>query len=80
MPGLCVLSGKGVDRIYEFVRSNLQVSELTIVQSAMEDQAEKLKQRPQEVISEDKISVAGLGEGLGVHGGPGVLLAAVRKL
>ena len=46
---------------------------------ARADQAEALKKRLKELIQEEKIAVAELGAGLGVHGGPGVLLAAVRR-
>ena len=77
--GLVRTISKGVDRIYDFVKNNSPVSELTIVHSQVEEQAGKLKRRLGDFISEEKISIAELGAGLGVHGGPGVLLAAVRK-
>jgi 16S rRNA G527 N7-methylase RsmG len=38
-----------------------------------------LKKRLSEFIKEEEISIADLGAGLGVHGGPGVLLAAIRR-
>jgi fatty acid-binding protein DegV len=43
------------------------------------EQAGQLKKRLREFIQEEKISIAELGAGLGVHGGPGVLLAAIRR-
>jgi DegV family protein with EDD domain len=70
---------KGVDRIYDFVMNQLPVSELTIVHSAILDQANQLKQRVSELIPEKSISIVELGAGLGVHGGPGVLLVALRR-
>jgi DegV family protein with EDD domain len=70
---------KGMDRIYDFVKYNAPISELTIVHSAIEDQANKMKQLLSEFVPEEKISIAELGAGLGVHGGPGVLLAAIRR-
>lgn len=77
--GLVRTIGRGMDRIHDFVRRNLPVSELTIVHSVVEDQAETLKQHLKKFLPEEKISIAGLGASLGVHGGPGVLLAAIRK-
>jgi len=76
--GLVRTIGKGMDRIYDYVRRHAPVSELTIVHSEVEDQAEILKQRLKEFLPEDKITIAGLGAALGVHGGPGVLLVAIR--
>lgn len=70
---------KGMDRIYGFVKSNLPIAEITIAHSAIEDQAIQLKKRLGDFIEEGKISITDLGAGLGVHGGPGVLLAAIRR-
>jgi DegV family protein with EDD domain len=77
--GLVRAISKGADKIYEFVKNNTPVSELVIVHSKVIDQANQMKQRLSEFIREEKISIAELGAGLGVHGGPGVLLAAVRR-
>jgi DegV family protein with EDD domain len=77
--GLVRTVGKGMDKIYEYVTNNIPICELTIAHSEVADQADKLKKRLSEFISEDLISISELGAGLGVHGGPGVLLAAVRR-
>jgi DegV family protein with EDD domain len=77
--GLVRTITKGMDRIYNFVKGNTPISELVIVHSKVEDQVNQLKQRLIEFIDEEKISIAELGAGLGVHGGPGVLLAAIRR-
>jgi len=77
--GLVRAFSKGVDKIYDFVARNIPISELTIVHSQVVDQANQLKKRLIEFIKEEKISVAELGAGLGVHGGPGVLLVALRR-
>jgi DegV family protein with EDD domain len=74
--GLVRTIRKGMDKIYEFVKNNTPITELVLVHSKVADQ---LKQRLTEFIQEEKISIAELGAGLGVHGGPGVLLAAIRK-
>ena len=77
--GLVRTINKGIDRIYDFVRNNSPISELTIVHSKLDEQAGQLKKRLSEFIQEEKINIAELGAGLGVHGGPGVLLAAIRR-
>jgi fatty acid-binding protein DegV len=70
---------KGIDRIYEFIKSNLPLARLVIVHSEVGEQAVRLKNMLGNAIAEEKISITELGAGLGVHGGPGVLLAAVRR-
>ena len=77
--GLVRAISKGTDKIYEFVKKNTPISELVIVHSKIIDQANQIRKRLAEFIEEEKIAIAELGAGLGVHGGPGVLLAAVRR-
>jgi DegV family protein with EDD domain len=77
--GLVRTINKGVDRIYNFVKNNAPISELVIVHSKVLDQTSQLKQHLTEFVQEEQISIAELGAGLGVHGGPGVLLAAIRR-
>jgi DegV family protein with EDD domain len=77
--GLVRKVSAGTDRIYSFVKKNAPVSELIIVHSQVADQANRLKQRLLEFAAAEKIAIAELGAGLGVHGGPGVLLAAIRR-
>ena len=77
--GLVRTISKGMDKIYDYVRDNIPISELIIVHSKVADQANQMKKRLLEFIEEEKISIAELGAGLGVHGGPGVLLAAIRR-
>ena len=76
--GLVRTISKGMTRVYDFVKTNLPISELTIVHSAVIDQAIELRNRLSDFIAVEKIAIAELGAGLGVHGGPGVLLVAVR--
>ena len=77
--GLVRTINKGIDRIYDFVRNNSPVGELTIVHSKVDEQAGQLKKRLGEFIREEQIHIVELGAGLGVHGGPGVLVAAIRR-
>jgi DegV family protein with EDD domain len=68
----------GTQRIVDFVKKNLPVIEINIVHSEVLDDATHLKQRISEFVPEDKISISDMGAGLGVHGGPGVLLVGIR--
>jgi DegV family protein with EDD domain len=77
--GLVRSVGKGMDRIFDFVKSNTPIQELTIVHSQVIDQANLLKHRLGAFIHEDKITISQLGAALGVHGGPGVLVVGLRK-
>ncbi len=77
--GLVRSISKGIDRIYQFVKNNSPISELIIVHSRAIEQANQMKKRLSEFIRENKINITELGAGLGVHGGPGVLLAAIRR-
>jgi DegV family protein with EDD domain len=56
--GLVRSINKGVDRIYDFVKNNTPIGELTIVHSKVAEQAGQLKKRLREFIQEEKISIA----------------------
>jgi DegV family protein with EDD domain len=77
--GLVRAVSKGMDRIYEYVKNNTPIKELIVVHSQVVDQANQLKHRLSEFIREDQIAISELGAGLGVHGGPGVLVIGLRK-
>ena len=77
--GLVRSISKGIDRIQEYVTKHLPLSELIIVHSMVEDKAIHLKKILSNLMPQDNISIMQLGSALGVHGGPGVLLVAVRK-
>jgi len=70
---------KAMSRLVEFVKNNLPVQDLAIVHSAAFAAAEKLKQELHGIFPEDKTLINQLGAALGVHGGPGMLLVALRK-
>jgi DegV family protein with EDD domain len=70
---------KGMDRLYDYVKNSLPISELSIVHSAVEERAYLLKERCTDFIEKEKITINELGASLGVHGGPGVLLVAARR-
>lgn len=78
--GLVRTVNSGMERICDFVRNQLPVSELTVVHSAVPELAESLKHRLGQIFPEEKIIINELGAALGGHGGPGVLLAALRRI
>jgi len=69
---------KGLDQLFEFVRSYPNLQEVGISHTTVFEEAEALKQRLTSVIDEKKIQMFRVGAGLGVHGGPGTLLVAAR--
>lgn len=79
MAGLATAYSKGVNKIFDFVKNNAPILDLAIVHSAIPEEAMKLRKRLGAVFPEKKILVAPLGPSLGVHGGPGVLLVALRR-
>ncbi|MFC1959020.1 DegV family protein [Chloroflexota bacterium] len=70
---------QGVHRIYEFVKSNATIQDLAIAYSTVPEQANQLKTDLGTIFPEEKIHLAQLGAGLGVHCGPGVLMIALRQ-
>ena len=77
--GLVRTISKGIDRIVNFIEGNMPINEIIIVHSKVAQQADQLKNRLCQFIAEEKISITELGSGLGVHGGSGVLLTAIRR-
>jgi DegV family protein with EDD domain len=70
---------KGMEKIIEFVKKNSGIEELLIVHSMVPEKANQLKEQISGFVDKSKIMIMHLGAGLGVHGGPGVLLVAVRR-
>jgi DegV family protein with EDD domain len=77
--GLVRTANKGIDRILDFVKNNTPISEIILVHSDVLDQVKYLKKRLADIIPETNISTSQLGAALGVHGGPGVVVAAIRR-
>lgn len=77
--GLVRSVSKGMDRIYEYVERMKNIAELVIVHSEVPERADELKKRIGKLFPEELITTLKLGAGLGVHGGPGVLLVALRE-
>jgi fatty acid-binding protein DegV len=68
--GLVRTVNKGMERIYDFVKNNSPIKELTIVHSQVVDQANELKRRFSEFIQEEEIAITELGAGLGPMADP----------
>lgn len=77
--GLVRTASKGMDRLVQFVATKTDIRELFIVHSEVPEQAAGLRKRLGAFFPEDKILTAHLGASLGVHGGPGVLVLALRQ-
>jgi DegV family protein with EDD domain len=69
---------KGIEQLFGFVKSHPQLQEAAIAQSTVPKEAAVLKKRIASIIGEEQILMSRVGAGLGVHGGPGALLVAIR--
>jgi DegV family protein with EDD domain len=69
----------GMDRLSRFVADKNDLAEVVIVHSAVPDRAEMLRERLGGLFPKEQIPVFEMGAGLGVHGGPGVLLVGTRE-
>jgi len=70
---------RGMERICQYVEAHRNLNELFIVHSAVPEWANQLKAKLGSFFPEDRIIITQLGAALGVHGGPGVLLVALRQ-
>jgi DegV family protein with EDD domain len=77
--GLVRSLNRGMDKICRFVVGQRDITELVIVHSAIPERARTLKGRLDGYFPAGKTITLELGAGLGVHGGPGVLLVALRR-
>ncbi len=77
--GLARTRGKGMERLFDFAKNALNIQELAIVHNTTPDEASSLRKRIASIVDESRIHIARLGPALGVHGGPGTLLLALRE-
>jgi DegV family protein with EDD domain len=77
--GMARTRSKGVDRLFELLKNALNIQELAIVHSTTPDEAGSLKERIASVFERKGIHISRLGPALGVHGGPGALILALRE-
>jgi len=76
--GLARNRSKGIGRLREFIRSALHIEELAIVYSTTPDDAQKLADDTVDLLPNLVPKIVRLGPALGVHAGPGAIIAVVR--
>jgi DegV family protein with EDD domain len=77
--GMARSYAKGIEQLFEFVKSHTSLQEVAIAHSTVPEEAKAFKKRIASMIDEKRIQMSRVGAGLGVHGGPGALLVAVRS-
>jgi len=70
---------KGIDSLFEFVKSAKDIKDLTVVYNTTPDDAKNLVERIGSVFPKERIRLAGLGPVLGVHCGPDILFVTFRE-
>jgi DegV family protein with EDD domain len=70
---------KGMDRLFDYVKNAGDIEDLAVVYNTTPDEAQALVERLGSVFDKEKIKISRVGPGLGVHGGPGAMLVAIRK-
>jgi DegV family protein with EDD domain len=76
--GLARNRSKGIGRIREFIRSAFHIEELAIVYSTTHDDAQKLSDYTISLFPHIVPNIVRLGPALGVHAGPGAIVAVMR--
>jgi len=77
--GLVRTRARGMERLLGLVRNTLNIQELAVVHSTTPDEASSLRGRLGSIFAEERIHLTRLGPALGVHGGPGTLVLALRE-
>ena len=77
--GMARSYAKGIEQLFEFVKSHPNLQEVAISHTTVPEEAAALKKRIASIIGEERILMSRVGAGLGVHGGPGTLLVATRS-
>jgi DegV family protein with EDD domain len=70
---------KGIEQLLEFVKNYPDLHEVAIAHSTVPVEAESLKKDIVSRFNVEQVPVSRIGAGLGVHGGPGVLIVAARS-
>jgi DegV family protein with EDD domain len=69
---------KGIDRLFEFVKSTAEIQDLAVVYNTTPDEAQSLAERIGSIFAKEKIRMARVGPTLGIHMGPGALVVTFR--
>jgi DegV family protein with EDD domain len=78
-PGLARSRSKGIDKLFEHAKNCSNIQDIAIIHSTTPDDAQSLKERISTIVDRSNIYISRLGPALGVHGGPGTLILALRE-
>lgn len=70
---------KGLDRLFNFVKSVSNIQDLAIAYNTTPDEAQALRDRISTIFTKQQIKLARIGPMLGAHMGPGALVVALRQ-
>ena len=70
---------KGIDRLFDFVKSATNIEDLAVVYNTTPEEAQALVERLGPIFDQKRIYLATVGPMLGVHMGPGALIVALRQ-
>ena len=70
---------KGIDRLFDFIKSASNVQDLAVVYNTTPDEAQALGERIGNIFAKEQIKLARVGPMLGVHAGPGALAVVFRE-
>jgi DegV family protein with EDD domain len=77
--GIVRTRAKGIERLINNLKNSVNVQEVAVVHSTTPDDAQTLKEHISSFFDRSPIHVSRLGPALGVHGGPGTLVLALRE-
>ncbi len=77
--GVARTRAKGIERLIDNLKNAVNVQDVAVVHSTTPDDAQTLKERLSAIFDKSPILLSRLGPALGVHGGPGTLVLALRE-
>ena len=70
---------KGIERLIDNFKKAVNVQDAAVVYSTTPDDAQTLKERINDISDKIPVYISRLGPALGIHGGPGTLILALRE-
>ncbi len=77
--GISRTRNKAIDKLAELTRDYKNIEDMAVVHSTTPQDAQNLKNRLQKIHQGLPVTVSRLGPALGVHGGPGAIVLALRE-
>ena len=77
--GMARTRSRGIDRLFELFKNSPNVEEVAVVHSTTPEEAQSLKERISAMFDRGPVHISRLGPALGVHGGPGTMVLALRE-